>query len=65
MKRPSKQVTSIGVVAVIIGLIAAGISSFTMAGVNPILVFLGFFLLVFVIGFVLDRAAQGALNGRR
>ena len=65
MKRPSKQVTSIGVIAVIIGLIAGGISTFALADVNPIIVFLGFFLLVFVIGFVLDRAAQGALNGRR
>jgi len=65
MKRPSKQVTSIGVVAVIIGLIAAGISSFTMAGVNPILVFVGFAVLILVIGFVLDNAARNALNGRR
>ena len=65
MKRPSKQVTSIGVIAVIIGLIAGGISTFALAGVNPIIVFLGFFLLVFVIGFALDRAAQNALNGRR
>ena len=65
MKRPSKQITSIGVIAVIVGLIAGGISSFTMAGVNPIIVFLGFFLLILVIGIVLDRAAQNALNGRR
>ena len=65
MKRPSKQITSIGGIAVIVGLIAGGISSFTMAGVNPIIVFLGFFLLILVIGIVLDRAAQNALNGRR
>jgi uncharacterized membrane protein len=65
MKRPSKQVTSIGVVAVIIGLVAAGISTFSNAGYNPILVFVGFAVLVLIIGFVLDRAAQNALTGRR
>ncbi len=65
MKRPSKTVTSIGVVAVIIGLAAAGISTFSNAGFNPILVFVGFALVVLVIGFVLDRAAQNALSGRR
>ena len=63
MKQPSKTVTSIGVIAVIIGLIAGGISTFAMAGVNPILVFLGFFLLTFVIGWGLDRAAKNALSG--
>ena len=62
MKRPSKTVTSIGVVALIIGLIAGGISTFSLAGVNPILVFLGFFLLTFVIGWALDRAAKNALR---
>ena len=65
MKRPSKQVTSIGVIAVIIGLVAAGISTFSNAGYNPILVFVGFAVLVLVIGFVLDNAARNALNGRR
>jgi len=65
MKRPSKQVTSIGVIAVIIGLVAAGISTFSNAGYNPILVFIGFAVLVLVIGFVLDNAARNALNGRR
>lgn len=65
MKRPSKQVTSIGVIAVIIGLVAAGISTFSNAGYNPILVFVGFAVLVLIIGFVLDRAAQNALSGRR
>ena len=65
MKRPSKQVTSIGVIAVIIGLVAAGISTFSNAGYNPILVFIGFAVLVLVIGFVMDNAARNALNGRR
>lgn len=65
MKRPSKQITSIGVIAVIIGLVAGGISTFALAGYNPILVGVGFAVLVFVIGFVLDRAASNALNGRR
>jgi hypothetical protein len=63
MKKPSKTVTSIGVVALVIGLIAGGISTFSLAGVNPILVFVVFFLLTFVIGWGLDRAAKNALSG--
>ncbi len=63
MKRPSKTVTSIGVVAVVIGGIAAGISTFVWAGVNPLLVFAGFAILILVLGVVLDRAASGALGG--
>ncbi len=61
--KPSKTVTSIGVVALVIGLIAGGISTFSLAGVNPILVFVAFFLLTFLIGWGLDRAAKGALRG--
>lgn len=65
MRRPSRQVTSIGVVAVVIGLVTAGISTFSNAGYNPILVFAGFAILILVIGFALDRAARSALDGRR
>jgi hypothetical protein len=63
MKRPSKTITSIGVVALVIGAIAGGISTFALAGVNPIIVFVGFFLLTLVIGWALDRAAKNALRG--
>ena len=61
--KPSKTVTSIAVVALVIGLIAGGISTFSLAGVNPILVFLVFFLLTFVIAWGLNRAATNALGG--
>jgi len=65
MKRPTKTVTSIGVVAVIIGLAAAGISTFAMAGVNPILVFVVVAVLILVLGWVLDNAARNAMTGGR
>ncbi len=65
MKRPTKQVTSIGVIAVIVGLAAAGISTFSNAGVNPILVFVVIAALVLVLGVVLDNAARNALGGPR
>lgn len=65
MKRPTRTVTSIGVVAVVIGLAAAGISTFSNAGYNPILVFAAFAVLVLVIGLVLDAAARNALSGGR
>jgi hypothetical protein len=63
MKKPSKTVTSIGVVAVVVGAIAGGISTFTLAGVSPILVFLVFFLLTLLVGWGLDRAARNAVGG--
>jgi len=65
MNRDTKTITSIGVVAVIIGLAAAGISTFAWAGVNPILVFVVVAVLILVLGYVLDRAARGAVSGGR
>jgi hypothetical protein len=63
MNKPSKTVTSIAVVAAVIGLVAGGISTFVLAGANPIVVFLIVFLLIFVLGWGLDRAARNA-SGR-
>lgn len=63
--KPSKTTTSIGIVAVVVGAIAGGISSFTMAGVNPLLVFAVFAIGILVLGVVLDRAAGDALRGPR
>ncbi len=62
MKRTTRTVTSIGIVALVIGLVAAGISTFSNAGYNPILVFVAFAVLVLVVGLVLDAAARNALS---
>jgi hypothetical protein len=63
MKRPTKTVTSIGVIAVIVGLAAAGISTVVQAGANPILVFIVVAALILVLGVVLDNAARNAMTG--
>ena len=69
MKKPSKTVTSIGVVAFVIAAAitgAAGISSTAWSGYDRmILLFIGVFLGVFLLGFLLDRAARNAAGGAR
>lgn len=68
MKKPSKTVTSIGVVAF---LIAAAITGLTGLGTawsgyeRLILLFFGIFIGVFVLGYFLDKAAKNAIGGGR
>ncbi len=64
MNRPSKTVTSIGVVAFIIAAAMTGLAGLggAMSGYDRLgLLFIGIFLGVFVLGFLLDRAAKRAL----
>jgi hypothetical protein len=67
--RPSKQVTSIGVIAFIIAAAVTGLASIPGTAwsgfVNPILLFIGVFLGILILGVVLDRAARNASTGRR
>ena len=69
MKKPSKTVTSIGVVAFIIAAAItglAGISGTAWSGYDRMfLLFFGIFIGVFVLGWVLDRAAKNAAGGGR
>ena len=64
MNRPSKTVTSIGVVAFVIAAAMTGIAGLggAMSGYDRLgLLFIVIFLGVFVLGFLLDRAAKRAL----
>ncbi len=65
MNRPSKNVTSIGVVAFIIAAAMTGIAGLggAMSGYDRLgLLFIGIFIGVFVLGWLLDRAARNALR---
>ena len=64
MNKPSKTVTSIAVVAVVIGLVTGRHLHVRLAGANPIVLFLRVFFGIFVLGRVLDRAARNA-SGQR
>lgn len=68
MKKPTKTVTSIGVVALVIAAIItglAGISGTAWSGYDRMfLLFIGVFLGVFLLGYILDRAARNAMGGR-
>jgi hypothetical protein len=68
MKKPSKTVTSIGVVAFVIAAVItglAGVSGTAWSGYDRmILLFVGIFLGVLILGVVLDRAARNAAGGR-
>ena len=68
-KRPSKTVTSIGVVAFVIAAVItglAGISGTAWSGYDRmILLFLGIFFGVLALGVILDRAARNAAGGGR
>ena len=66
--KPSKTVTSIGVIAFIIAAAIAGISAIPgtpWSGFNPVLLFIGVFLGILLLGWLLDRAARNASTGRR
>ena len=67
MKRPSKTVTSIGVVAFIIAAAItglAGISGTAWSGYDRlILLFFGVFFGILALGVILDRAARNAASG--
>lgn len=67
MKKPSKTVTSLGVVAFVIAAVItgiAGISGTAWSGYDRMgLLFIGIFLGVFLLGFILDRAARNAASG--
>ncbi|HEU0242688.1 MAG TPA: hypothetical protein VFQ75_02205 [Candidatus Limnocylindrales bacterium] len=69
MKKPTKTVTTIGVVAFIIAAAITGISAIPGTAwsgfVNPALLFIGVFLGVFLLGWLLDRAARNAAGGGR
>jgi hypothetical protein len=68
VKKPTKTVTSIGVVAFVIAAAItglAGISGTAWSGYDRmILLFVGIFLGVFLLGYILDRAARNATGGR-
>lgn len=68
MKRPSKTVTSIGVVAFVIAAVITGLAGLGTAwsGYERLgLLFIGVFVGVLVLGVVLDRAARNAAGGGR
>ncbi len=63
MNRPSKTVTSIGVVAFIIAAATTGLAGLggAMSGYDRLgLLFIGVFIGVFVLAWLLDRAARNA-----
>jgi hypothetical protein len=66
---PSKTVTSIGVVAFIIAAAITGLAAIPgtpwSGFIHPILLFVGIFLGVLILGVVLDRAARNASSGGR
>ena len=66
---PSKTVTSIGVVAFIIAAAITGLSAIPgtpwSGFIHPIVLFVGIFLGVLILGVVLDRAARNASSGGR
>jgi hypothetical protein len=63
MNRPSKTVTSIGVVAFIIAAAMTGIAAIpgtALSGLNPVVLFFGMFFGILILGVLLDRAARNA-----
>lgn len=69
MKKPTKTVTSIGVVAFVIAAAItglAGISGTAWSGYDRmILLFFGVFFGILALGVILDRAARNAASGGR
>lgn len=67
MSKPSKTVTTIGVVAFVIAAAIAGASAIPGTAwsgfVHPIVLFLVVFFGVFLLGWALDRAAKNAAGG--
>ena len=68
MNKPSKTVTTIGVVAFVIAAAVTGISAIPGTAwsgfIHPVLLFVGIFLGVFLLGWLLDRAAKNAAGQR-
>jgi hypothetical protein len=68
VKKPSKSVTSIGVVAFVIAAAIAGAAAIpgtAFSGfAHPLVLFVGVFVAVLVLGVVLDRAARNATTRR-
>ena len=67
--KSNKTVTSIGVVAFIIAAAITGLSAIPgtpwSGFIHPIVLFVGIFLGVLILGVVLDRAARNASSGGR
>ena len=66
--RPSKTVTSIAVIALIVGAALVGFSAIpgsAMSGINPIALFVIGFGGIFLLGWLLDRAARNASSRPR
>jgi VIT1/CCC1 family predicted Fe2+/Mn2+ transporter len=68
MKKPTKTVTSLGVVAFVIAAVITGLSLIPGTAwsgfVHPVLLFVGILLGVFLLGYLLDRAAKNAAGQR-
>ena len=68
MKKPTKTVTTLGVVAFIIAAAITGLSAIPGTAwsgfIHPILLFVGICLGVFLLGWLLDRAAKNAAGQR-
>lgn len=68
MQKPSKTVTSIGVVAFVIAAAIAGVAAIpgtAFSGfANPLALFVGVFVGILLLGVVLDRAARNASTRR-
>jgi hypothetical protein len=68
VKKPSKTVTTIGVVAFVIAAAIAGASAIPGTAwsgyVHPLVLFVVIFLGVFLLGWILDRAAKNAAGQR-
>jgi hypothetical protein len=66
---PTKQVTTLGVVAFVIAAAITGLSAIPgtpwSGFIHPIVLFIGIFLGVFLLGWLLDRAARNAAGGGR
>jgi hypothetical protein len=67
--RPTKTVTNIGVVAFIIAAAITGLAAIPgtpwSGFIHPIVLFVGIFLGILILGVVLDRAARNAAAGGR
>jgi hypothetical protein len=69
VNKPSKTVTNMGVVAFVIAAVITGLSAIPgtpwSGFIHPVLLFIAVFLGVFLLGYVLDRAAKNAAGGGR
>jgi hypothetical protein len=67
--KPTKTVTTIGVIALIIAAAVSGLAAIPgtpwSGFASPILLFFGVFFGILLLGWLLDRAARNASTGRR